>query len=82
MVSESVEIGDIHPDLPTERIRQIIRNEYLRDSTMTVVLVGAYIWQRKFVDWEIGSSIRKMQNNPRSGLLGIYYQHTRDALGI
>lgn len=71
MVSESVEIGDIDPNLSTERIRQIIRDDYLRDSTVTVVLVGAHTWQRKFVDWEIGSSIRDTKLNPRSGLLGI-----------
>lgn len=71
MVSESVEIGDIPPNLSTERVRQIIRDEYLRDSTVTVVLVGAHTWQRKFVDWEIGSSIRDTKNSSRSGLLGI-----------
>ena len=71
MVSESVEIGDIEPNLKTETIRQKIRDEYLRDSTVTVVLVGAHTWQRKFVDWEIGSSLRHTKNNPRSGLLGI-----------
>lgn len=71
IVSESVEIGDIDPNLSTERIRQIIRDEYLQNSTVTVVLVGANTWQRKFVDWEIGSSIRHTKNNPRSGLLGI-----------
>ena len=71
MVSESVEIGDIDPYLSTETIRQKIRDEYLRDSTVTVVLVGAHTWQRKFVDWEIGSSIRQTQYNSRSGLLGI-----------
>lgn len=71
MVSESVEIGDINPDLNTETIRQKIRDEYLRDSTVTVVLVGAHTWQRKFVDWEIGSSIRHTEKNPRSGLLGM-----------
>ena len=72
MVSESVEIGDIDDTrLSTERIRQIIRDDYLQDSTVTVVLVGAHTWQRKFVDWEIGSSIRKTKNSSRSGLLGI-----------
>lgn len=71
MVSESVEMGEIDERLSTERIRQIIRDKYLRDSAVTVVLVGAHTWQRKFVDWEIGSSIRKTQNNSRSGLLGI-----------
>ena len=71
MVSESVEIGDIEPNLPTERVHQIIRDDYLQASTVTVVLVGAHTWQRKFVDWEIGSSIRDTEKNPRSGLLGI-----------
>ena len=71
LVSESVEIGDIDPHLKTETIRQKIRDEYLRDSTVTVVLVGAHTWQRKFVDWEIGSSIRQTECNSRSALLGI-----------
>ena len=71
MVSESVEIGDINPNFSADRIHQIIRDDYLRDSTVTVVLVGAHTWQRKFVDWEIGSSIRQTKYNPRSGLLGI-----------
>ena len=71
MVSKSVELGDIDPNLKTETIRQKIREDFLQDSTVTVVLVGAHTWQRKFVDWEIGSSIRETQNNSRSGLLGI-----------
>ena len=71
MISKSVQIGDIDPNLKTETLRQKIRDEYLRDSTVTVVLVGAETWQRKHVDWEIGSSIRNTQYNPRSGLLGI-----------
>ena len=71
MVSKSVEIGDIDPNLKTETIRQKIRDEYLKDSTVTVVLVGSHTWQRKYVDWEIGSSIRETKNNTRSGLLGI-----------
>ncbi|MGB0833588.1 MAG: TIR domain-containing protein [Psychrobium sp.] len=71
MVSKSVQIGDINTYLPTETIRQKIRDEYLRDSTVTVVLIGAETWKRKHVDWEIGSSIRNTQFNPRSGLIGI-----------
>ncbi len=71
MISTSVQIGDIDPCLPPERIRQIVRDEYLRDSTVTVVLVGTQTWQRKHVDWEISSSIRDTELNPRSGLLGI-----------
>lgn len=71
MVSKSVQIGDIDPYMKKETIRQKIRDEHLRDSTVTVVLIGSQTWQRKHVDWEIGSSIRDTQFNPRSGLLGI-----------
>jgi hypothetical protein len=71
MVSKSVQIGDIDPGLATETVRQKIRDAYLRDSTVTVVLVGPETWKRKHVDWEIASSIRQTQYNPRSGLLGI-----------
>ena len=72
MVSKSVQLGDIDDErLSTDRIREIIRDDYLQDSTVTIVLVGARTWHRKFVDWEIGSSIRATKNNSRSGLLGI-----------
>ena len=71
MISKSVQIGDIEPSLATEKIRQKVRDEYLRESTVTVVLIGTQTWQRKHVDWEIASSIRDTKLNPRSGLLGI-----------
>lgn len=71
LVSGSVADGDIDPNLPAETIRQKIRDEYLRDTSVTVVLIGVETWQRKHVDWEIGSSIRQTEYNPRSGLLGI-----------
>ncbi|MCK8479067.1 TIR domain-containing protein [Psychroserpens algicola] len=72
IVTRSVQIGDINPYLKTETIRQKIRDEYLRDSTVTVVLIGSETWKRKHVDWEIGSSIRHTHLNHRSGLLGIF----------
>lgn len=71
MVSRSVQIGDINTNLKTDTIRQKIRDEYLRDSTVTAVLVGLETWKRRHVDWEIGSSIRQTEFNDRSGLLGI-----------
>lgn len=70
-VIKSVQMGDIDPGISTETIRQKIRDENLRDSTVTVVLVGTETWKRKHVDWEIGSSLRDTQYNSRSGLLGI-----------
>lgn len=70
-ISKSVQIGEISTDLKMDTIRSKIRDEYLRDSTVTIVLIGAKTWQRKHVDWEISSSIRNTQYSTRSGLLGI-----------
>ncbi len=72
IISKSVQIGDIDTNTKTEVIRQKIRDEYLRDTTVTIVLIGTQTWQRKHVDWEIASSIRDTEYNPRSGLLGIF----------
>jgi hypothetical protein len=71
IVPGSVNDGEIDTTLSTETIRQQIRDKYLRDTSVTVVLIGAQTWQRKHVDWELGSSIRHTEFNPRSGLLGI-----------
>ncbi len=70
-ISKSVQIGDIDPTLKVETVRQKIRDEYLRDSTVTVVLIGTETWKRKHVDWEIAASIRQTFYSSRSGLLGL-----------
>ena len=55
IVDQSVEDGDIDDDnLSAEAIREKIRDEFIRDATVTVVLIGQCTWQRKHVDWEIG----------------------------
>ncbi len=72
IVDESVDDGDIDDgNLPAETIREKIRDGFIRDATVTVVLIGPCTWQRKHVDWEIGSSLRDTKRNSRCGLLGI-----------
>ena len=72
VVNKSVEDRDIDDqNIKTATIRQKIRDKFIADATVTVVLIGRCTWQRKHVDWEIGSSLRKTQKNPRCGLLGI-----------
>ena len=72
LVDKSVDTGDIRDTgLKTETIRQKIRDDYIRDATVTIVLIGPGTWQRKHVDWEIGSSLRATKKNSRCGLLGI-----------
>jgi hypothetical protein len=69
--SRSVKLGDIDGSVSTDGIRRIIRDRYLTDSTVTIVLVGTETYKRKHVDWEIGASLRNTVSNVRSGLLGI-----------
>jgi len=70
-ISRSVGDGDIDDNLSDERIREIIRDKYLKNSTVTVVLVGKETWKRKHVDWEIYSSLYDGFINKRSGLIGV-----------
>lgn len=69
--SHSVQDGEIDTGLPTDTIRQTIRDKHLRNSSVTVVLVGQETWKRKHVDWEIASSLRHTNLNRRSGLVGL-----------
>jgi hypothetical protein len=72
LISKAVGDGDIDDCLKTDTIRGKIRDEFIADATVTVVLIGPKTWSRKHVDWEISSSIRDTKNNPRCGLLGIF----------
>ena len=69
--TKAVSDGDIDPYLKTETIRQKIRDEFIKNATVSIVLIGSETWKRKHVDWEISSSIRDTQLNSRTGLLGI-----------
>jgi hypothetical protein len=55
----------------TEYVMRRIRELYLTDSTVTIVLVGKCTWARRYVDWEVASTLRNDLRNGRSGLLAI-----------
>ena len=72
IVDRSVSTGDIvDQDLPEDEVRRRIRDDYIADATVTVVLIGRCTWQRKHVDWEISASLIDTPHNDRCGLLGI-----------
>ena len=48
-----------------------IRERFLGGSTVTIVLMGQCTWARRYVDWEIQSSLRRGDFNIPNGLLGI-----------
>ena len=68
---QSVDTGEIDDDLDDETIRQKIRDEYLKDTSVTIVLVGTETRDRKHVDWEIHSSMYDGKVNKKSGILVI-----------
>ncbi|MDL2268920.1 TIR domain-containing protein [Desulfosarcina sp. OttesenSCG-928-A07] len=54
----------------TDYVMRRIREKYLEDSTVTIVLIGSCTHSRRYVDWEIKSSLRQGQYTP-NGLIGI-----------
>lgn len=75
-IDKSVHDGDIDDNLSDEEIRQKIRDEYLRDSTVTILLVGKETKNRKHIDWELYSSMYDGKVNKKSGILVIQLPDT------
>lgn len=70
-IDASVDTGDIDDSLSSEAIRRKIRDEYLVNSTVTILLVGTETKYRKHVDWELYSSMIDGSVNKKSGILVI-----------
>ncbi|MBL8024812.1 MAG: TIR domain-containing protein [Fibrobacteres bacterium] len=68
---QSVDTGDIDDNLDDDTIREKIRDEYLRDTSVTILLVGTETKYRKHVDWEIYSSMYDGKRNKKSGIVVI-----------
>lgn len=52
-------------------IKSQIGAKYLSDSTVTMLYVGPCAFARKYVDWELSSSLRNDAVNKRNGLMAI-----------
>lgn len=73
-IPKAVGISDDFPLVDSENddyVMDVIRDKYLAESTVTIVLVGKCTWSRKFVDWEVYSSLRRDRNNRLNGLMAI-----------
>jgi len=75
-IDKSVDTEDIDDSLPDETIRRKIRDEYLRDSTVTIVLVGVETQYRKHIDWELYSSMVDGAVNKKSGIIAVMLPST------
>lgn len=54
----------------TDYVMNQIRSRYLQDTTVTIVLIGSCTHSRRYIDWEIKSSLRQGSYTP-NGLIGI-----------
>ena len=79
-IDYSVDTGDIDDDLTDQQIREKIRDEYLKESSVTIVLVGTETKHRKHVDWEIYSSMFDGKINKKSGIIVINLPSTKNTL--
>ncbi|MEV6283096.1 TIR domain-containing protein [Kribbella sp. NPDC051770] len=55
----------------TDYIMDQIRTKYLGDSSVTIALIGKCTWARRYVDWEIYSSLRDSKHSKVNGLVAI-----------
>ena len=62
---------DIVDSNDTSYVMSRIRQDYIKDSTVTIVLMGKCTWARRYVDWEIQASLRSGESVMPNGLLGI-----------
>lgn len=53
-----------------EYVMTQIRKKYLQDTTVTIVLLGSCTHSRRYVDWELKSSLRQGEYTP-NGVMGI-----------
>jgi hypothetical protein len=62
---------DIIDSTDTAYVMRQIRELYLRDSTVTIVMLGKCTWARRYVDWELQASLHHGDTVTPNGLLAI-----------
>jgi hypothetical protein len=68
----------IDSDDPDYVMRKI-RERFLKDSTVTIVMIGECTWARKFVDWEVQASLRRRaEGPPPNGLFAILLDRSKE----
>lgn len=65
----------------TDYIMDRIREKYLSNTTVTIVMVGECTWARRFIDWEIYASLRSYKTYKPSGLMAVTLPSVADLSG-
>ena len=61
----------------TDYVMRIIRRDFIRDSTVTLVMLGSCTHGRRYVDWEIKASLRQGEVYTPNGLFGMTLPSSR-----
>lgn len=68
----SVSDGDIDDaNMTSESIRRKIRDEFIKEATVLILLCGKNTKYRKHIDWEIHAAMYDSLNNPQMGIIVI-----------
>lgn len=70
IINKSVMFNDIDSNDSDKYIKRLIREDYISDSSVVIVLIGKNTKTRKHVDWEIYAGLRNSIHGS-SGLVGI-----------
>jgi hypothetical protein len=55
----------------SEQIRQIIRDDYINEATVLILLCGQNTKTRKYIDWELHAAMFNTTKKPKLGILVI-----------
>lgn len=55
--------------LTDEQVRRIIRDEYIKDASVLILLCGQETKRRKFIDWELYSAMSEYPGYPKMGIV-------------
>lgn len=67
----SVSDGEIDDNLSAEQIRIKIRDNFIRNAKVLILLCGQKTKNRKHIDWEINAAMFNTELNPRLGIVVI-----------
>lgn len=76
-MDKSVEDGDIEPGLSEDTIMRKIKNDYLKDSSVVVVLIGEETSKRPYVNSEIQAAL---WGDNKCGLIGVVRDEIYDSI--
>lgn len=62
---------DVIDSMDTDYVMSRIRTDYIKDSTVTILIAGRCTWARRYVDWEVQASLRSGSTAIPNGLIGL-----------